>query len=165
MKIYIHRVVIAIAAVMIGALGPLAIAAQEDGSAGNNLAGVWEAIGVPPESDCKTGDPIGAPINISYTFHQGGTMYQEDTLSIDRYRTTGSGLWKRTSGKNYTYLFFHYAFDPTGTFIFTVKGRSNLKLSTDNNSLTERGTFDLIDPTGSIVYTGCFDGTSHRVTF
>jgi hypothetical protein len=131
----------------------------------NDLVGVWEAVGVPSENDCATGMPIGELINVMYTFNQGGTMYAEDTLSIDRYRTTGSGIWKRISGRNYTYRFFHYAFDPNGTFLFTVKGRSNLTLSRNGNSLTEQGTFELVEPSGNVLYAGCFNGTSHRVTF
>ncbi len=117
----------------------------EDGQ-GNDLVGVWEAVAVPSENDCETGKPIGPLINVAYTFNQGGTMYAEDTLSIDRYRTTGSGIWKRTSGRNYTYRFFHYAFNPDGTFFATVKGSSNLTLSKNGNSLTESGTFQLIAP-------------------
>ncbi len=132
----------------------------------NDLTGVWEAVGVPSENDCATGAPIGELINVTYTFNQGGTMYAEDTLSVDRYRTTGSGIWKRTSGRNYTYRFFHYAFNPDGTFFATVKGSSNLTLSRDGNSLTESGTFQLIAPDGTtVIYAGCFNGTSHRVTF
>ncbi len=132
----------------------------------NDLVGVWEAVGVPSENDCATGAPIGELINVTYTFNQGGTMYAEDTLSVDRYRTTGSGIWKRTSGRNYTYRFFHYAFNPDGTFFATVKGSSNLTLNWNGNSLTESGTFQLIAPDGTtVIYAGCFNGTSHRVTF
>ena len=131
----------------------------------SDLVGVWEAVAVPSESDCVTGIPIGPLINVMYTINQGGTMYAEDALSVDRYRTTGSGIWKRTSGRGYTYRFFHYAFDSNGTFLFTVKGRSNLRLSRNGNSLTEQGTFELVEPSGNVVYAGCFNGTSHRVTF
>jgi hypothetical protein len=132
---------------------------------GNDLVGVWEAVGVPPENDCQTGAPIGPLINVAYTFNQSGTMYAEDTLSVDRNRTTGSGIWKRISGRNYTYIFFHYAFDPNGKFLFTVKGKSNLRLSKDGNTLVEQGTFALTEPNGNVVYAGCFNGTSHRLTF
>lgn len=131
----------------------------------NDLVGVWEAVGVPAENECVTGEPMGELINVTYTFNQGGTMYAEDTLSIDRYRNTGSGIWKRISGRDYTYRFFHYGFDPNGTFLFTVKGKSNLTLSKDGNSLTEQGTFDIVAPDGTVFYSGCFNGTSNRVTF
>lgn len=133
---------------------------------GNDLVGVWEAVGVPSENDCATGEPIGELVNVTYTFNQGGTMYAEDTLSIDRNRTTGNGIWKRTSGRNYTYRFFHYIFNPDGTFFANLKGSSNLTLSRNGNSLTESGTFQLIAPDGTtVIYAGCFNGTSHRITF
>jgi len=72
---------------------------------------------------------------------------------------------KRTSGRNYTYLNVHYAFDPDKTFTLTIKQRSNLKLNKDGNSFTENGTFEVIIPNGTIVYAGCFNATSHRLTF
>ena len=132
----------------------------------NDLVGVWEAVGVPSENDCTTGAPAGPIVNVSYTFNEGGTMYAEDTLSLDRYRTTGSGIWKRNGGRNYTYRFFHYAFYPDGTFFATVRGSSNLVLSRDGNSLSERGSFQLIAEDGTtVLYAGCFNGTSRRVTF
>ena len=132
---------------------------------GNDLVGVWEAVGVPTHNDCETGEPMGELINVTYTFNQGGTMYAEDTLSLDRHRTTGSGIWKRISGRNYTYRFFHYGFDANGVFLYTVKGRSDLTLSKDGNSLTEQGSFKLVTPDGTVIYSACFNGTSNRVTF
>jgi hypothetical protein len=157
---------LALAIVPTMAFGQAVILNQPQDNQGNDLVGVWEAVGVPSENDCVTGMPIGELINVTYTFNQGGTMYAEDTLSIDRYRTAGSGIWKRTSGRNYTYRFFHYAFNPDGTFFATVKGSSNLTLNKGGNSLTESGTFQLIAPDGTtVIYAGCFNGTSHRVTF
>jgi len=157
---------LALAIVPTLAFGQTRILNQSEDNRGNDLVGVWEAVGVPSENDCVTGAPIGELINVTYTFNQGGTMYAEDTLSIDRYRTAGSGIWKRTSGRNYTYRFFHYAFNPDGTFFATVKGSSNLTLNKGGNSLTESGTFQLIAPDGTtVIYAGCFNGTSHRVTF
>lgn len=142
------------------------VSSQDERGNDNDLVGVWEAVGVPSESDCTTGTPIGEIINVMYTFNQGGTMNAEDTLSIDRYRTTGSGIWKRSRGRNYTYRFFHYLFNPDGTFFASLKGNSNLTLSKNGNSLTESGTFQLIAPDQTtVIYAGCFNGTSHRVTF
>ncbi|MBA3634476.1 MAG: hypothetical protein H0W58_16965 [Acidobacteria bacterium] len=78
---------------------------------------------------------------------------------------TGGGIWKRTSGRNYTYGNVHYEFDPDRTFLFTIKLRSNLTLSRDGNSFTENGTFESIDPSGKVLFAGCFAGTAHRLTF
>jgi hypothetical protein len=128
------------------------------------LVGVWEEISVPAFVDCQTGVP-GPIINVSYAFNQGGTMFEEDTLSLDRYRTTGGGIWKRTSGRNYTYVNSHYAFDPNGTFLFTIKQRATLTLSRDANSFTEKGTFAGVDPSGNVIFGGCYAATAHRLRF
>jgi hypothetical protein len=135
---------------------------------GNDLVGVWEAFEVPAENDCVTGLPLpGTPIiRVLNTFSQGGTGWLEDNAPFDGpYRSTGASIWKRTSGRNYTYLNVHYAFNPDKTFTLTIKQRSNLTLSRDGNSFTENGTFEVIIPNGTVVYAGCFNATSHRMTF
>ncbi len=143
------------------------IASSQD-EQGNDLVGVWEAVDVPAENDCITGLPLpGTPIiRVLNTFNQGGTMYVEDTIPFEGpYRSTGGGIWKRTSGRNYTYVNLHYSFDPDKTFLFTVKLKSNLTLSRDGNSFTENGTFQVVEPNGNVIYAGCFNGTSHRLRF
>jgi hypothetical protein len=130
----------------------------------NALQGVWEEVAVPAFVDCQSGLP-GPVINVSYMFNQGGTMYEEDTLSLDRYRTTGGGIWKRTSGRNYTYVSLHYSFDPNGTFLFTIKQKANLTLSPDSNSFTEKGTFEGIDQGGNVLFGGCYAATAQRLRF
>ncbi len=135
---------------------------------GNALVGVWEEVDVPAENDCITGSPVpGTPIiRALYSFNQGGTMYVEDNAPFDGpYRSTGAGLWKRTSGRNYTYLNLHYSFDPDKTFLFTIKQRANLTLSRDGNSFTENGTFEGIAPNGNVLFAGCYVATATRLTF
>jgi len=92
-------------------------------------------------------------------------MSVEDSLQIDRYRTTGSGIWKRTSGRNYTYANLHYSFDPNGTFLFTIKTRANITLSRNSNSFTENGTLEAIDSGGTVLFSGCYAATAHRLRF
>jgi len=135
---------------------------------GNDLVGVWEALNVPAENDCATGAPLpGTPIiRVLNTFNQGGTGWLEDNAPFDGpYRSTGATIWKRISGRNYSYLNLHYTFNPDKTFVFTISQRSNLTLSKDGNSFTENGTFDVIIPDGTVIYSGCFNAESHRITF
>lgn len=129
------------------------------------LTGVWEEVSVPATVDCQTGQPNGPTINALYTFNQGGTMAVEDTLSIDRYRTNGGGIWKHTSARKYTYANLHYSFDPNGTFLFTIKQRANLTLTPDSNSFIETGTFEGVDPSGNVLFGGCYTATAHRLRF
>jgi hypothetical protein len=167
---------VALAIVFAFTLGSTVIRAQDnalrktellaDDTSANTIVGVWEDIGVPSETDCTTGAPVGPLVNVSYTFGEGGTMYEEDTLSLDRNRTTGSGIWKRVAGQHYSYRFFHYTFFPDGTFFAAVRGSSNLVLSKDGNSFSERGSFQLVAEDGTtVLYSGCFEGTSHRLIF
>src|SRR6476620_7072289 len=89
--------------------GNRAASAMLDDSA-NELVGVWEALNVPAENDCATGAPLpGTPIiRVLNTFNMGGTGWQEDNAPFDGpYRSTGASIWKRTSGRNYTYLNLH----------------------------------------------------------
>src|SRR4051812_5469712 len=124
----------------------------------NDLTGAWEEVNLPAEDDCATGLPLpGTPIiRAMYTFNQGGTMYNEDSAPFDGpYRSTGSGLWKRISGREYTYFNVHYAFTPDKTFTALIRQRSNLTISKDGNSFTEKGTFNVALPDGTVVYNGC----------
>ena len=134
-----------------------------DDSSGD-LVGVWEEV-APGTVDCVTRLPNSPVIRILYTINQGGTMYEEDTFAEDRNRTTGGGIWKQTVRRNYSYLALHYAFDADKNFLFTIKQRSNLKLSRNGNSFTEVGTFEGVAPNGNVLFGGCFEATAHRVTF
>jgi hypothetical protein len=131
----------------------------------NGVVGVWEEV-APAEVDCQTRQPVGPTIRALLTFNQGGTMYVEDTFPMTGpYRTTGGGVWTRTSARHYTYGNLHYEFDPDKTFLLTIKQRSELTLSRDGNSFTENGTFQGIDPTGNVLFEGCFAARATRPQF
>ncbi len=133
---------------------------------GNDLVGVWEAV-TPAAVDCQTGlpDPNAPIIRVLYKFNQGGTMAEENTDPVDPNRTTGHGIWKRASGRNYTAVYLHYSFAPDGSHIFTIKVRTNITLSRDSNSFTENGTFEVLEPNGNVVFSGCFKDTANRLKF
>lgn len=155
---------ISFALVCIFAMGSVAFAQEPS----NDIVGVWEAVNVPAENDCVTGAPLpGTPtIRVLNTFNQGGTGWLEDNAPFDGpYRSTGASIWKRTSGRHYSYLNLHYTFNPDKTFVLTIRQRSDLTLSKDGDSFAEKGTFDVIIPDGTIVYSGCFVAESHRIVF
>ena len=133
---------------------------------GNTLVGVWESV-APALVDCQTGEPFGPIIRALYTFNQGGTMSEENTDPIEGpYRTTGHGIWKRTSGRNYTAVYTHYGFDPDSReLVAIVKVRSNITLSRDSDSFSQNGTAEVTDPSGNVIFAGCFADTAHRLRF
>jgi hypothetical protein len=138
-------------------------APTQDAVHGNSLVGVWEEE-APVGNDCQTGEPFGPTIRALLIFNQGGTMYVEDTYT-GAYRSTGGGIWTRTTGREYVYGNVHYEFDPDRTFLLSIKARSTLTLSQDGESFTEKGTFEGIDPTGQVLFGGCFVATAKRVAF
>jgi hypothetical protein len=102
---------------------------------------------------------------VSQTFNQGGTGTLEDNAPYDGpYRSIGASIWQRTSGRNYSYVNFHYSFMPDKTFLWTIKQKSDLTLSADGNSFTEKGTFEGIAPNGDVLFSGCFVAAAHRLT-
>lgn len=158
------------AVVFVAAMGSTAAIAQASNEAfwGNvpSVVGVWEQANVPMEYDCTTGEPLpGTPtVRVMQTFNVGGTGWIEDTAPVEGpYRSTGATVWKRTSKRGYTYTNRHYSFMPDNTFVFVVKQHSNLILSPNGNSFTENGQFELQTPDGTVIYTGCFRGTSTRL--
>lgn len=130
----------------------------------NDITGVWEFVGN-SLNDCQTGEPLPPDVRVTTMFNQGGTLTQEDTLDLDGpFRSTGAGVWKRVSGRNYTYGYQHYSFDhSSGALTIIVNVRSNLTLSRDGNSFDERGTVQVTDPSGIVFFNGCYIGTSKRL--
>jgi len=143
---------------------------QSTNEQSNALVGVWESV-APAAIDCQTGMPIPGPtIRALYTFNQGGTMSEENTDPIEGpFRTSAAGIWKRTFGRNYVTVYTHYGFDPVSRELAAiVKARTNIMLSRDSDSFTERGTFEVLDPNGNPFpepITGCFAATWHRLKF
>lgn len=131
----------------------------------NSLTGVWESV-APAEVDCKTRVPLGPDIRALYTFNFGGTMNVEDTLPIEGpFRSTGSGVWERVSGRTYRWVKMHYSFVPNTTiYQGTIRARGTLTVSLDGNSFTQAGTFEVLDAgTQTPIYNGCWDDTAYRM--
>ena len=172
-RILTQTFVIALAMMFTLTIGSSSVFGQrtEEQGLDNALAGVWESV-APGTVDCQTGlpDPNAPIIRALYTFNQGGTMSEENTDPIEGpYRTTGHGIWKRTSGRDYTAVYTHYSFDPdTRALAYIIKVRTNITLQSfdpDSNSFTEKGTFEVTDPSGKVVFAGCFADTAHRLRF
>ena len=134
---------------------------------GNDLVGVWQ-VTAPAFVDCHTGlpDPDAPQVRVLYSFNQGGTMSEEEAQPFDGpYRASALGIWKRTSGRNYTTVYTNYAFNPDKTLAVIITQRTNIRLSRDGNSFTERGTSEVRDPDGNLIASGCFADTPTRLQF
>lgn len=142
------------------------VAFSQDRDSSGPLVGFWQ---IPASStvDCATGQPDGSPtVPVNYLFNQGGTMTEEEANSFDGpYRASAQGIWKQVSGRKYSAVFTNFAFNPDRTLAVTLKFRTNITLSKDGNSFTERGTADISLPDGTNIATVCFADTATRLTF
>ena len=89
-------------------------------------------------------------------------MTEVSTDPIDGpYRTSSHGIWKRTGERTFATVYTHYSFSPDKTFTVTIKLKTNITISEDANSLSETGTFEVLDPNDNdnIVFSGCFNNT------
>jgi hypothetical protein len=153
------------------------VRAQDDEQV-DPLVGVWESVS-PSQVDCQTRQPLpDAPIiRAAYTIHHGGTMSEVNTDPIEGpYRSSGFGIWKRTSGRNYVAGYQHYGFVdqnllPTKQLGAVVKVLTSIRLSRDATTFVESGTFGVFFPDpvtselGEPIFGGCFAAMAHRVTF
>ena len=132
----------------------------------NDLVGVWQ-IAASATVDCATGLPDGQPTTpVNYSFNRGGTMTEIEANAIDGpYRSSAQGIWKYVSGRNYTALFTNYSFNPDRSLAVILTYRTNLRLSRDLNTATERGTAEVALPDGTVVATVCFADTATRMRF
>lgn len=131
---------------------------------GNTVEGTWQGLVTP--RDCQTGASLGDPFKNLLTFMKGGTMLEDNADPIDGpYHTSAHGIWKHTSGRNYSFVFLRYFFDPNRTFLGTERIRVNVRLNRDFNSLTANGPFEVLDPNDNVVFTGCASITATRLTF
>ncbi len=130
---------------------------------GNTLEGTWQAIVTP--RDCHTGVPAPFSFKALTTFMQGGTMSEYAANMDGPYRSSGHGIWKRNSRRQYTVAWTFFTFAPNGAMTGSVKVTVNKTLSQDFNSLTGDGFVQVSDPNGNIVFTGCSDETATRFTF
>jgi hypothetical protein len=132
-------------------------------ASGNTLEGTWQSTVTP--RDCQTGAPAPFSFKALTTFSRGGTMSESALDQSSPYRTTGHGIWKRTSDRQYTVAWLFYTFTPNGIFNGTVKVTVNKTLGTDFNSLTGAGTVEVYDPNDNLVFTGCSNETATRFMF
>ena len=99
------------------------------------LVGVWESV-APGRVDCQTRQPLpDAPIiRAVYTIHHGGTMAEENSDPIEvPYRSSGFGIWKHISERNYAATYQHYGFVdenlmPTKQLGAVVRARTSIRL-------------------------------------
>lgn len=141
-------------------------AAQGRPDSPSSLAGAWRVnlLGFGP-----------TPVPILMTFAKDGTLLQTDTPVLlpqpvppQSAASNGHGLWRKTSGRDYSFTYVKIFYGADGPALATATQRAQATLSDDGKSFTARivGT-DFVNADGTPISPGAvaqltFEGT--RIT-
>jgi hypothetical protein len=103
----------------------------------NSLVGAWKIVITLrffDAVDCTNApvipDNFGPnPFPAFFTFHEGGTMGEWGARVSPARRSSGHGIWERTSRRNYVYSHMFHSFDEMGVLVATMDWQSDLALA------------------------------------
>jgi hypothetical protein len=129
---------------------------------GNSIVGVWEATVTP--RNCQTGDPVGPPFQSLVTMHEGGTMSEYGANPATPFRSNGQGFWERgwRGEGNYYQRFVFFPLTPAGIAVGKVKVTQTVDYNRHTDEFTSSGSFQLFNPAGVVINTGCSTATGIR---
>lgn len=132
-----------------------------------SIQGVW--LVQVQQRNCQTGDPIGPAGHGLLTFAEGGTINETTAppaplvpLPIPFFRSPGHGIWERHNWEHYTAAIINQRLNADGTFAGCTRLRANFQLMESSNEFTSTGSFELINPSGTVIFTGCSTSTGTR---
>jgi hypothetical protein len=146
----------------IAALGATSLHAGGNHRPQPQVQGLWSAkVTI---RDCVTGIPVApVPTPGLITFHTGGTISETAPAPPGTIRGPAHGLWHRFGRNNFAELLTFQRFDLAGAFVGTIMINAVLTVADDSLSYTAEGTFELMNPAGAVISTGCSAVTATRI--
>ena len=133
-----------------------------------SIHGVW--LTVVQQKDCQTGNPGAGFGRGLLTFAEGGT------ISATHAPTAGSavpvplslspvhGVWERHDWNHYTVTMIGQRLNPPdGTFAGWHKVQMSLQLAESGNEFTGTSSFEIVNPSGAVLASGCSAITGNRL--
>lgn len=129
---------------------------------GNSIVGVWEATVTP--RNCQTGEPAGPSFQSLVTMHEGGTMSEYGANPATPFRSNGQGYWERgwRGEGSYYQRFVFFPLTPAGTAVGKLKVTQTVDYNRHTDEFTSSGSFQLFNPAGVVINTGCSTATGIR---
>ncbi len=123
----------------------------------NRIVGVWMTTVTP--RNCQTGVQVAPSFQGLITFSMGGTLAEYGANPMTPFRSPGHGIWAQYRGNGrYSFAFTFFPLTPTGVPVGRLRVTQRAVLDGDNFSST--GTFELRDPGGNVLATGCTTSTA-----
>jgi hypothetical protein len=132
-----------------------------------SIHGVW--LTVVQQKDCQTGNPGAGLGRGLMTFAEGGTL--SGTLAtvpgssppVSLGSSPGHGVWERHSWNHYTATMIAQRLNPDGTFAGWHKVEVSLQLAPSGNEFTGTSSFEIVNPSGAVLASGCSAITGTRL--
>ena len=153
-----------LAAVTIALACTAAVQANDDGGRFQpvpQLQGVW--LSQITIRDCVSGNTLAGPFPGMISFQTGGTIGESGPSLPNSARGPGYGVWRRTGRDTFSETLTFQRFDLGGIFLGTQVIHATPKVANDSQSYVgSGGTFEVKDPLGSVIATGCSYATGIR---
>jgi hypothetical protein len=123
----------------------------------NSLVGAWQTVITLrfAADDCATAEIIPPfapnPFPAFFTFHDGGTMSEWGSRVSPARRSSGHGVWERTSGRNYAYRLQFHSFDELGSLVATMDWHTDLALAKDGQTFEAVSHFERYNLDGTVL--------------
>jgi len=148
-----------VAVVVILLLAEAQIPASGQNGKGNKLEGTWRvALTI---RNCQTGAEI-ATVPALNTFIPGGSMIGTPSQNPTLIRA-GHGAWEHSGGRSFTNTVVFFRYNADGTFAGTQKVTRQIELAQSSDEFTSTDSFELADPNGNVVGSGCATGAGQRL--
>ena len=123
------------------------------------IEGVWLAqVSV---TDCTNpSTTLLGPFPALLTFHTDGTVTETAPAPPNSQRSVSHGLWHRVGRNTFDEALVFQRLDVTGVFLGTQVIRATAQVA--NDSYTAQGKFEIKEPRGSTVASGCSSVTALR---
>ena len=133
-----------------------AIAESSEDCGGGRLGGVWDSVVTLTNCHGVTLRTLEAYV----TFHQGGTLSNFDTNSLNG---PGTGTWRNIGGGNYSAPFRFFTFNAAGALTGEVRITRTIQLAKDAMSYTSTVAVTAFDVNGNQVGSLCGSEAATRI--
>ena len=111
--------------------------------------------------NCLSGDPI-ATFPSLVTYGGGGRVIATTSSISPALNSPGQGFWEYVGDQHYTGGYMFFRFNASGTFIGTQKIAQEIEYDRALDQLNITATFEVLDPNGNVVGTGCVTAVGTR---
>lgn len=127
---------------------------------GRRIEGTWRVQIT--ARNCQTGAEIRT-FPGKNTFLAGGSMIATGSNTSPAFQSTGHGVWEHTGGRSFVNTVEFFLFRPDGSYAGIQKLTRSIELDPNFDEFNSTDSFEIIDPTGNVVGTGCATGVGQRM--